>query len=141
MDAQLGRIYKAIKEKNGSWLITADHGNAEMMVDPVTGGPHTAHTTNPVPMIYVAEEASHYRLRTDGSLRDISPTLLASEAGRAEGDDGRGFADSDCELSAFKIEKARPIAASPFSRFEAGLTRAAGTGWRRGGALDEPGTL
>jgi len=76
VDAQLDRIYKAIKEKNGSWLITADHGNAETMVDPVTGGPHTAHTTNPVPMIYISEEASHYRLRTDGSLRDISPTLL-----------------------------------------------------------------
>ncbi len=76
VDAQLGRIYKAIKERNGSWLITADHGNAEQMVDPVTGGPHTAHTTNPVPMIYVGEDASHYRLRTDGSLRDISPTLL-----------------------------------------------------------------
>ena len=69
VDAQLGRIYKAIKERNGSWLITADHGNAELMVDPVTGGPHTAHTTNPVPMIYVAEDAPHYRLRTDGSLR------------------------------------------------------------------------
>jgi 2,3-bisphosphoglycerate-independent phosphoglycerate mutase len=77
IDAQLGRIYKAIKEKNGSWLITADHGNAEQMVDLVTGAPHTAHTTNPVPFIYVAEEASHYRLRSDGSLRDISPTLLA----------------------------------------------------------------
>jgi 2,3-bisphosphoglycerate-independent phosphoglycerate mutase len=76
VDAQLERIYKAIKEKNGSWLITADHGNAELMVDPVSGGPHTAHTTNPVPMIYVSEDASHYRLRNDGSLRDISPTLL-----------------------------------------------------------------
>jgi 2,3-bisphosphoglycerate-independent phosphoglycerate mutase len=76
IDAQLGRIYKAIKERNGNWLITADHGNAEQMVDPVTGGPHTAHTTNPVPFIYVGEEASHYRLRNDGSLRDISPTLL-----------------------------------------------------------------
>jgi 2,3-bisphosphoglycerate-independent phosphoglycerate mutase len=76
VDAQLGRIYKAIKEKNGHWLITADHGNAELMVDPVTGGPHTAHTTNPVPMIYIGEEADHYRLRPDGSLRDISPTLL-----------------------------------------------------------------
>ncbi|MGA7339882.1 MAG: 2,3-bisphosphoglycerate-independent phosphoglycerate mutase, partial [Terracidiphilus sp.] len=76
VDAQLARIYKAIKEKNGSWLITADHGNAELMVDPVSGGPHTAHTTNPVPLIYVSEEASHYRLRNDGSLRDISPTLL-----------------------------------------------------------------
>ena len=77
VDAQLGRIYKAIKEKNGAWLITADHGNAEQMVDPITGGPHTAHTTNPVPMIYVAEDGAHYRLRNDGSLRDISPTLLA----------------------------------------------------------------
>jgi 2,3-bisphosphoglycerate-independent phosphoglycerate mutase len=46
-------------------------------VDPVTGGPHPAHTTNPVPLIYVSEEANHCRLRTDGSLRDISPTLLA----------------------------------------------------------------
>ena len=76
VDAQLGRIYKAIRERNGAWLITADHGNAELMKDPVTGGPHTAHTTNPVPMIYVAEDAPHYRLRPDGSLRDISPTLL-----------------------------------------------------------------
>jgi 2,3-bisphosphoglycerate-independent phosphoglycerate mutase len=77
VEAQLGRISKAIKERNGSWLITADHGNAETMVDPVTGGPHTAHTTNPVPLIYVAEEANRYRLRNNGSLRDISPTLLA----------------------------------------------------------------
>jgi len=76
VDAQLTRIYKAIRERNGSWLITADHGNAELMLDPATGGPHTAHTTNPVPMIYVAEDAPHYRLRNDGSLRDISPTLL-----------------------------------------------------------------
>jgi len=76
VDAQLGRVYKAIREKNGSWLISADHGNAEQMVDPVTGGPHTAHTTNPVPLVYVSEEAKNYRLRDDGSLRDISPTLL-----------------------------------------------------------------
>ena len=76
VDAQLGRIYKAIKERSGNWIITADHGNAEQMVDPVTGGPHTAHTTNPVPFIWVGEDADHYRLRTDGSLRDISPTLL-----------------------------------------------------------------
>jgi 2,3-bisphosphoglycerate-independent phosphoglycerate mutase len=76
VDGQLGRIYKAVRERNCSWLITADHGNAEMMVDPITGGPHTAHTTNPVPLIYVSEDASRYRLRTDGALRDISPTLL-----------------------------------------------------------------
>jgi 2,3-bisphosphoglycerate-independent phosphoglycerate mutase len=77
VDAQLDRIYKAVRERNGAWLITADHGNAELMKDPVTGGPHTAHTTNPVPFIYVAEDAPHFRLRTDGALRDISPTLLA----------------------------------------------------------------
>jgi 2,3-bisphosphoglycerate-independent phosphoglycerate mutase len=77
IDAQLSRVYKSIREKNGSWLITADHGNAEQMVDLVTGAPHTAHTTNPVPMIYVAEDGPQYRLRPEGSLRDISPTLLA----------------------------------------------------------------
>jgi 2,3-bisphosphoglycerate-independent phosphoglycerate mutase len=76
IDAQLGRVYKAIREKNGSWLITADHGNAEQMVDEATGGPQTAHTTNPVPLIYVSEEAHHFGLRPNGSLRDISPTLL-----------------------------------------------------------------
>ncbi len=76
VDAQLARIYKAIREKSGSWLITADHGNAEQMVDPATGGPHTAHTTNPVPLIYVGAEADKYTLREGGSLRDISPTLI-----------------------------------------------------------------
>jgi len=76
VDAQLTRIYKALREKGGSWLITADHGNAEQMVDPATGGPHTAHTTNPVPLIYVGEDAKKYTLRPDGSLRDISPTLI-----------------------------------------------------------------
>ena len=76
VDAQLGRIYKALREHNGAWLITADHGNAEQMIDPVTGGPHTAHTTNPVPLLYIAEDANRYSLRNDGSLRDISPTLI-----------------------------------------------------------------
>ena len=56
--------------------MTADHGNCETMVDPITGDPHTAHTTNPVPFIYVGEEAKNFRLRTDGSLRDIAPTML-----------------------------------------------------------------
>ena len=76
VDHELGRIEQAIAKQGGALLIIADHGNCELMRDPVTGGPHTAHTTNPVPMIYVSEEASHYRLRTDGALRDISPTLL-----------------------------------------------------------------
>jgi 2,3-bisphosphoglycerate-independent phosphoglycerate mutase len=76
VDLQLTRIYKAVKERNAIWLVTADHGNCETMVDPVTGDPHTAHTTNPVPFLYVAEEARNFRLRTDGSLRDLSPTIL-----------------------------------------------------------------
>ena len=58
-------------------LITADHGNAEQMIDPVTGGPHTAHTTNPVPLILVAEDSKKFTLKAGGSLRDISPTVLA----------------------------------------------------------------
>jgi 2,3-bisphosphoglycerate-independent phosphoglycerate mutase len=80
VDVQLTRIYKAVRERNAVWLVTADHGNCELMVDPITGEPHTAHTTNPVPFIYVAEEAKHFRLRNDGSLRDIAPTILSSLA-------------------------------------------------------------
>ena len=76
VDAMLARIYQSIKQNGGSLLITADHGNAEMMVDPVSGGPHTAHTTNPVPFIFVHEDAKRYTLRQNGSLRDISPTVL-----------------------------------------------------------------
>jgi 2,3-bisphosphoglycerate-independent phosphoglycerate mutase len=77
VDACLGRIETAIRAKGGAMLITADHGNAEMMIDPATGGPHTAHTTNPVPFIVVSEDAKQYTLKPNGSLRDISPTMLA----------------------------------------------------------------
>jgi len=66
-----------VRDKGGAMLVTADHGNAELMVDPATGGPHTAHTTNPVPFIVVADDAQQYTLRPNGSLRDISPTMLA----------------------------------------------------------------
>ncbi len=76
VDACLGRIESAVRAKGGAMLITADHGNAEMMVDPVTGGPHTYHTTNPVPFIVVAENSRQFSLRPGGSLRDISPTIL-----------------------------------------------------------------
>jgi 2,3-bisphosphoglycerate-independent phosphoglycerate mutase len=76
VDAQLGRLYQTLKQRGGSLLITADHGNAELMIDPKTGGPHTSHTTNPVPFLFVAEEANRYSLRPDGSLRDLSPTIL-----------------------------------------------------------------
>ena len=74
VDAGLGRIYDALRRKGGRWIITADHGNAEMMIDPVTKGPHTYHTTNPVPFIVVDETGA--RLRSGGALQDIAPTLL-----------------------------------------------------------------
>ena len=76
VDACLGEVEKAVRAKAGAVLITADHGNAEMMIDPETGGPHTAHTTNPVPFIVIAEDAKQYTLKPNGSLRDISPTIL-----------------------------------------------------------------
>jgi 2,3-bisphosphoglycerate-independent phosphoglycerate mutase len=76
VDSCLEGIEKAVRQKGGALLITADHGNAEMMIDPVSGGPHTAHTTNPVPFIVIADKAEQFSLRPDGSLRDISPTLL-----------------------------------------------------------------
>jgi 2,3-bisphosphoglycerate-independent phosphoglycerate mutase len=77
VDFHLGRIYRAVKQYGGSLLVTADHGNAEMLIDPVTGGPHTAHTTNPVPFLLVTEEGRKVGVRDGGSLRDISPTMLS----------------------------------------------------------------
>jgi 2,3-bisphosphoglycerate-independent phosphoglycerate mutase len=75
VDAGLGQIYQALKPRGGAWIITADHGNAETMIDPVTGGPHTYHTTNPVPFLLVAGEEK-VRLRSGGALQDIAPTIL-----------------------------------------------------------------
>jgi 2,3-bisphosphoglycerate-independent phosphoglycerate mutase len=74
VDAGLGEIYKALRARDGAWIITADHGNAETMIDPVTKGPHTYHTTNPVPFILVDE--ARRALSAGGALRDIAPTLL-----------------------------------------------------------------
>src|SRR2546427_9618284 len=76
VDACLGRIEAVARAKGGAMLITADHGNAELLIDPQTGGPHTAHTTNPVPFIMVAENRKQFSLKPNGSLRDISPTIL-----------------------------------------------------------------
>jgi 2,3-bisphosphoglycerate-independent phosphoglycerate mutase len=76
VDAGLARIYQAMKPRGGAWIITADHGNAETMIDPATGGPHTYHTTNPVPLILVSED-DKVRLKPGGSLRDIAPTMLS----------------------------------------------------------------
>jgi len=75
VDAGLAQIYAALRRSGGSWIITADHGNAETMIDPVTKGPHTYHTTNPVPFILIDD--SRARLRQGGALQDISPTVLA----------------------------------------------------------------
>lgn len=75
VDECLGRIHKALAPRGGAWIITADHGNAETMIDPATGGPHTYHTTNPVPFVLLSED-NGARLRPGGSLRDVSPTLL-----------------------------------------------------------------
>jgi 2,3-bisphosphoglycerate-independent phosphoglycerate mutase len=74
VDAGLGRIYAALRRSGGRWIISADHGNAELMIDPLTKGPHTYHTTNPVPFIVVDEEKRP--LRSGGSLQDIAPTVL-----------------------------------------------------------------
>ncbi len=74
VDAGLGRIVEAIKQAGGALLVTADHGNCELMRDPETGGPHTAHTTNPVPLLLSG--ARNRALVADGRLADIAPTLL-----------------------------------------------------------------
>src|SRR5690348_18456604 len=79
VDAGLGRIYQTLKPRGGAWIITADHGNAETMIDPATGGPHTYHTTNPVPFILVSDN-NGVQLRPGGSLRDLAPTMLAALA-------------------------------------------------------------
>ena len=75
VDAGLGAIADAVREAGGALLVTADHGNAELMRDPQTGGPHTAHTTNPVPVFLMGGPAGA-TLR-DGRLADLAPTLLA----------------------------------------------------------------
>ena len=74
VDRCLGRVVAACEASGTRLLVTADHGNCEVMVDPVTGGPHTAHTTNPVP--FVAVNTAVRRLRSGGSLCDVAPTIL-----------------------------------------------------------------
>jgi 2,3-bisphosphoglycerate-independent phosphoglycerate mutase len=75
VDACLGRLSAAVEDVGGTLVITADHGNAEMMRDPETGEPHTAHTTNPVPFIVVNPPRAVPSLE-DGRLCDVAPTLL-----------------------------------------------------------------
>jgi 2,3-bisphosphoglycerate-independent phosphoglycerate mutase len=73
VDGGLGRIAEAVGKQGGALLVTADHGNCELMRDPATGGPHTAHTTNPVPVVLMGGGATALR---DGRLADVAPTLL-----------------------------------------------------------------
>ena len=75
VDQCLGAVADALAETGGVMLVTADHGNCEQMVDPETGGPHTAHTLSPVPILLVNGPAG-IELR-DGRLGDVAPTLLA----------------------------------------------------------------
>ena len=76
VDTCLGWITKRIRRARGITLITADHGNAEQMTDPITGNPHTAHTTNPVPFHLIDEESVGLKLRTGGALENVAPTML-----------------------------------------------------------------
>ncbi len=86
VDGCLGQIYTALRQRGGAMIVTADHGNAEQMIDPETGGPHTAHTTNPVPFIVAAEysvtpanfkgDPRRFTLHPDGALQDVAPTML-----------------------------------------------------------------
>jgi 2,3-bisphosphoglycerate-independent phosphoglycerate mutase len=76
VDTCVGRVVEAIRKVGGSVIITADHGNAEKMIDPVTGEPHTAHTSNPVPLIFIDDSMKDVTIREGGRLSDIAPTLL-----------------------------------------------------------------
>ncbi|MGB3176690.1 MAG: 2,3-bisphosphoglycerate-independent phosphoglycerate mutase [Albidovulum sp.] len=74
VDQGLGRVLDALKTANGAMIVTADHGNCEMMIDPDTGGPHTAHTTNPVPVVLIGGPGG--ASMRNGRLADLAPTLL-----------------------------------------------------------------
>ena len=71
-----GRVVDAILAMGGKAIVTADHGNADQMIDPETGDPFTAHTTNPVPIIVIDPAAPKKQLRSDGRLCDLAPTML-----------------------------------------------------------------
>jgi len=76
VDQSLARVLKAAESAGIRLIVTADHGNAEMLIDPETGGPHTAHTTNPVPLV-VVDWQQQQRLRSGGALCDVAPTILS----------------------------------------------------------------
>ena len=76
VDDNLRRVVEKVWELGGIALVTADHGNAELMVDPETGEPHTAHTTNPVPLVFADPADKTFALKDDRALEDLAPTIL-----------------------------------------------------------------
>jgi 2,3-bisphosphoglycerate-independent phosphoglycerate mutase len=76
VDLCVGKILDALAKVGGSAVITADHGNCEQMIDPATGGPHTAHTTYDVELIVVDDRFKGKKLHTGGRLADVAPTAL-----------------------------------------------------------------
>jgi 2,3-bisphosphoglycerate-independent phosphoglycerate mutase len=76
IDEGVGRIADAVRKRGGCVIVTADHGNCELMKDPATGQPHTAHTTNPVPLLYINDADDKAKLRTGGRICDVAPTML-----------------------------------------------------------------
>jgi 2,3-bisphosphoglycerate-independent phosphoglycerate mutase len=76
VDAGIGRIAEAVRQKHGALIITSDHGNCELMKDPKTGAPHTAHTLNPVPLLYMNDGDRNAKIRKGGRICDVAPTML-----------------------------------------------------------------
>ena len=76
VDQGIGAIVAAARAVGGAVIITADHGNCELMRDPTTGGPHTAHTINPVPLLYVDDRHKGAKIRSGGRICDVAPTML-----------------------------------------------------------------
>jgi 2,3-bisphosphoglycerate-independent phosphoglycerate mutase len=76
VDVCVGRILEAVQRQGGVAIVTADHGNCEQMIDPATGGPHTAHTTYPVELIVVDDRMKGKQLNEGGRLADVAPTIL-----------------------------------------------------------------
>ena len=78
VDVGVGRIADAARAKGGAVLVTADHGNCELMIDPVTGNPHTAHTLNPVPLLFVDDARKGAKLRAGGRICDVADDARAA---------------------------------------------------------------
>jgi 2,3-bisphosphoglycerate-independent phosphoglycerate mutase len=97
VDAGLGRIADAVVQQGGALLVTADHGNCELMRDPETGGPHTSHTTNPVPLLLIGAPGT----LSEGRLADLAPTLLQLMGLEQPGEmTGRSLLDRDAARAA-----------------------------------------